>query len=534
METFLLLAVLLLIVIFLIVSGNFKKQISKLNETINNLQFEKNNLIEKNQELSRFQTILDAEEAATEIKKNAEVEAELLINEAKAENLLAKKTASEIKDKAFKDAASIKENAEFALLNASQVAKSIVDNANKKAVEIAGDAFAAINNAKEYEKTAKAMKNIIEGYGDQYIKPTYSLLDDLAEEFGHTEAGEQLKFARAKTNMMVKNYTAATCEYVEAYRRNTAITFVLDAFNGKVDSILSKVKKDNHGTLEQKILDSFQLVNHNGSAFRDAKITEAYLESRLDELKWAVIVQELKWQEQEEQRILKERIRDEERARREFEKAVKDAQKEEELLKKLIEKAQDQVSKASDEQRASFESKLAELEIKLKAAEEKNQRALSMAQQTKSGNVYIISNVGSFGENVYKIGMTRRLEPLERIKELGDASVPFDFDVHAMIYSENAPKLETELHRKFLMMQLNKVNPRKEFFRINVAEIKNEVERLGFTVKWTMVAEASHYRESKAIEEAILKDQNVKREWEKFQLAYEVEDIKELEDIQQN
>lgn len=534
METFLLIVVIALIITAVLISGNYKKQISTLNDVIRKLKSDNENLNEKNLQLSRFQTILDAEQAATEIKENAKVEAELLLNNAKAENSLAKKTASEIKDKAFKDAATIRENAENLLFNANQESKNIIDSANKKAVEIAGDAFAAMNNAREFEKTVKAMKNIIEGYGDQYIKPTYSLLDDLAEEFGHTEAGEKLKFAREKTNMMVKNSTAATCDYVEAYRRNTAITFVLDAFNGKVDSILSKVKKDNFGTLEQKILDSFQLVNHNGSAFRDAKITQAYLDARLDELKWAVIVQELKWQEQEEQRRIKERIRDEERARREFEKAIRDAQKEEELLKKLIEKAQSQVADASEEQKANFEKKLLELEEKLKLAEEKNKRALSMAQQTKSGNVYIISNIGSFGENVYKIGMTRRLEPIERIKELGDASVPFDFDIHAMIYSDNAPKLETELHKKFLMMQMNKVNPRKEFFKVNLVDIRNQVESLGINAKWTLTAEATQYRESKAIEEAIKKDSNKKLEWEKFQLNYEVEHVAELEDVELN
>ena len=113
-----------------------------------------------------------------------------------------------------------------------------------------------MQNSKEFEKTAKAMKNIIEGYGDKYLIPTFSLLDDLAEEFGHTEAGEKLKFSREKTRLMINNGTSAKCDYVEANRKEIAINFILDAFNGKVDSILSKVKKDNYGTLEQKIKDA--------------------------------------------------------------------------------------------------------------------------------------------------------------------------------------------------------------------------------------------------------------------------------------
>lgn len=242
--------------------------------------------------------------------------------------------------------------------------------------------------------------------------------------------------------------------------------------------------------------------------------------------------QELKLLEQEEQRRIKEQIREEERAHREFEKAIKDAQKEEETLKKLIEKAEREVAQANESQKAKFEAKLNELEAKLKIAEEKNQRALSMAQQTKSGNVYVISNIGSFGEDVFKIGMTRRLEPLDRIRELGDASVPFEFDVHSMIYSDNAPALERELHKKFLRLQLNMINPRKEFFKVTLTDSKSEVERLGLNVKWTMVAEAKHFRESLLIEEAISNDKEKQLEWEKYQLEAEALEIEEQMEIE--
>ena len=117
--------------------------------------------------------------------------------------------------------------------------------------------------------------------------------------------------------------------------------------------------------------------------------------------------------------------------------------------------------------------------------------------------------------------MTRRLEPLERVRELGDSSVPFEFDVHAMIFSEDAPSLERQLHKHFIMMQLNKVNHRKEFFRVDLAHIHQEIEKLGLSVKWTMTAEAREYRESLAIEN-IIKDDPAKREaWIKRQLELE-------------
>lgn len=466
-----------------------------------------NSLEQKNIALNRYAGIVEIEQKANEILANANLELQQ-----------AKISATTIKEQADLDAAALKQNAITILNDATAEAKLIKEKASTEAQEIAGDAYKAMKNTAELEKTAKAMKNIIDGYGDKYLIPTYSLLDDLAEEFGHTEAGEKLKIARERTRAMIRNGTSAKCDYVEANRKETAVNFILDAFNGKVDSILSKVKKDNYGTLAQKIKDAYQVVNNNGKAFRNAVITEGYLNARIDELKWAVIAQELKWEEQEEQRRIKEQIREEEKARKEFERAVREAQKEEETLKKLIERAQKEIAQASDEQKAKYEAKLNELEGKLKIAEDKNQRAISMAQQTKSGNVYIISNIGSFGENVYKIGMTRRLEPLDRIRELGDASVPFEFDVHSMIYSENAPGLERELHKKFLRLQLNKVNPRKEFFKVTLADIKAQVESMNINAKWTMVAEAIHYRESLAIEEAISKDKQKQLEWERYQL----------------
>lgn len=501
----------------------------KLSNEINDLQ-------QKNNALNKYQGLVDTEAKAKEILSEAEKTAKSIIDDAIQQLHVSENQAIEIKSKAIKeleeaitaaknikvqaniDATNLKQNAISLLDNATNEAKLIVVQAEKKAQEIAGDAYKAMQNATELERTAKAMKNIIEGYGDKYLIPTYSLLDDLAEEFGHTEAGEKLKLAREITGLMVNNGTAAKCDYVEANRKETAIKFILDAFNGKVDSILSKVKKDNYGTLEQKIRDAYQVVNNNGKAFRNAVITDEYLKARIGELKWAVITQELKWQEQEEQRRIKEQIREEEKARREFEKAMREALKEEETLKKLIEKAQKEVEQASEAQKSKYEEKLRELEDKLQIAEDKNQRALSMAQQTKSGNVYVISNIGSFGENVYKIGMTRRLEPLDRIKELGDASVPFEFDVHSMIFSENAPSLETELHKRFMRLQMNKVNPRKEFFKVTLADIKAEVESLNINAKWTMIAEARQYRESLAIEEAIRNDRQKQLEWEKYQL----------------
>ncbi len=171
------------------------------------------------------------------------------------------------------------------------------------------------------------------------------------------------------------------------------------------------------------------------------------------------------------------------------------------MLNKALEKARKELAAANEDQRLQYETQLAELEDKLKEAESRGVRALSMAQQTRRGHVYVISNIGSFGEQVFKIGMTRRLEPLDRVKELGDASVPFEFDVHAMIYSEDAPALEKQLHREFELQSVNRINPRKEFFKLPLKQIREAVEDFGLKeVHWTMKAHAAEYFETLSIQ----------------------------------
>ncbi len=447
-------------------------------------------------ELSRFETVLDAEAYGSELRAGAERDAAAVAARAReeADRLVAAAQTASV------NAAAV---AQATLAQATADAKRVVAEAERKAQELAGEALTAVQEAKRLERVAQAMRNVIEGYGNQYVIPSTSVLDELAEQFGFAEAGQRLKAARERAREMVSSETAATCDYVEANRRQTAIEFVVDAFNGKVDSLLSGVRHDNVGTLQQKINDAFVLVNNNGKAFRNARIRPEYLAVRLEELRWAVVAQELKLKEREEQRAIKERIREEERAQREFERAMRDAEKEEEMLRKAMEKAKRDIEKASVEQKAKYEIQLQALEEKLRLAEEKNQRALSMAQQTKSGHVYVISNEGSFGEHVYKIGMTRRLEPLDRVRELGDASVPFEFDVHAMIPSEDAPSLERALHKRFLRHQVNKVNPRKEFFRVTIHSVREVVEEMGAQAAWTMTAQSREFNESKAIDLAI-------------------------------
>ncbi|NKD23543.1 DUF4041 domain-containing protein [Citrobacter freundii] len=454
----------------------------------------------KNADSISLDKISESQTRATRIVNDAKRQAELTINNANTEAISITKEAREARLKAKERLDAANSKIEDIISNANDNAVKIISDAEARAKEIAGSAYEAKEFAETYQAVANSMKNKIEGYGDEWIVPNRSVLDELADNYEFTDAGKELQKARELTKSLIKTGKAANCDYVEANRRNTAINFVLDAFNGKVDSVLSKIKHNNFGKLSQEIKDAFQLVNYNGSAFRSAQITDIYLQARLNELKWGVAVNEIMLEEREEQRRIKEQLREEEKARREYEKAIKEAEKEEKAIQQAIDKATKELMLAGEEQRIALEQKLAELQVKYEEAEAKNQRAISMAQQTRSGHVYVISNIGSFGENVYKIGMTRRLEPLDRVRELGDASVPFSFDVHAMIYSDDAPSLENHLHKVFNDKQVNKVNSRKEFFNVGIKDIKSTIKEMSIDAHWTMFAEAKEYRESLAIE----------------------------------
>jgi hypothetical protein len=460
--------------------------------------------------------------------KDAEMEVQKILADAVAEATALRQDAKRLLDQTHESASAdrlraqqrvkeIGEQADVLLSQATRDAGRIVADAEKRAEQIGGDAYTALRDKQLLEQAVAAMRNVIEGYGDRYIIPTHSVLDDLAIEFGYDAAGAALKSAREQSRRMVEQGEAAACDYVEANRREIAIRFVIDAFNGRVDAILSRVKHDNHGTLEQEIRDAFSLVNLNGQAFRNARILPSYLDARLAELKWAVVVQELARKQREEQRYLKERLRDEEKARKEYEEKIRQAAKEEELKKRAVEEAEKRFASATTEQKAQYEQELQKLREELADA---TQRALTIAQQTKKGHVYIISNVGSFGEGVYKIGQTRRPEPQDRVDELGGTGVPFDFDVHALIESENAPALEHRLHKQLLALQVNKINSRKEFFRVSLTDIHQEIEKLNqgedFTVKvWSEKAIATEYRDSLDIEN----DPKKKENWIKRQQA---------------
>ncbi len=279
---------------------------------------------------------------------------------------------------------------------------------------------------------------------------------------------------------------------------NRLTRLTLRAFNGECDSIIVKVKYNNVDRIRDRIQRVYEAINKL-NASQDCRINPKYCDLKVQELYAVHEYQEKLQADKEEQRQIREQMREEQRAQKELEQAQRDAEKEEERYQKALIKARKEMEQATGEKQARLEEEIAKLNQMLEEAHEKKERALSRAQMTKSGHVYIISNIGSFGKNIYKIGMTRRLEPMDRVKELGDASVPFLFDVHAMIYSDNAPELENHLHKAFDSKRLNLVNYRKEFFNVSLEEIVEAVHEKSETVEFTMKAEAEDYRKTQAI-----------------------------------
>jgi hypothetical protein len=271
------------------------------------------------------------------------------------------------------------------------------------------------------------------------------------------------------------------------------------AFNGNAELVIGKVKYNNYDSCDSKIKKIFEQINSMLDLFR-CEITVAYLESKLKELAIGLEFEQEKQRIKEEQDEIKKQIREEQKVIAEAEKVRDKAIEEEHRIESALLKARIEVEGKVEAERLEYEAKIKKLELELANAHQEAERAISNAQITTVGHVYIISNIGSFGENVYKIGMTRRDDPIERVNELGDASVPFRFDIHAVIYSENARKLESDLHTFFETKRVNKINKRKEFFAVSLEEVELACLKLNVEINITKLAEAREYRESLLLE----------------------------------
>ena len=375
------------------------------------------------------------------------------------------------------------------------------------------------NQIDELGNDVKEKRRQIIELDDEILYQSFGLYTPVYDLMNSSMYKERIKLCRADQKEMIKNKTAAFCytnwtvnnsirEGKKWINRN--IKQILRCFNNECDYLISKVKYNNIYAIKNRLEKSFKDLNELNSV-NNIQISERYLNLKIDELQLCYEYEQKKQEEKEYARMLKEEEREQAKLLKEIEEERKKIKKEQEHYNTYLKHINEQIEVENDPKRLEFliekrntaKQNLLDLDTALKDIDyrEANQKA---------GYVYIASNIGAFGENIYKIGMTRRLNPQERIDELGGASVPFRFDVHAMIFSDNAPALEAALHRAFDNKKVNMTNNRKEFFNVTLDEIKQVViENYDKTVDFVDFPSAQQYRESVKIREKI-KDSNNK------------------------
>lgn len=434
-------------------------RIKELCDECDSLTLENRNLNAKISQLSRYQEMADAEKYIKEKIRDTELECSRMTADAR-------RTVSDLEEKI----ASLEEKYNEGLATYKELKKQI--DVFRDSIELAE--YGIYEHHFEFDSSEEYKKKII----------------DIEESEKY-----MIKLGTAIVGGENITWNGSLSEGQKMVNRQKKL--MLRAFNGECDSFIMSVSWNNFAKMLERVEKSYKAINEV-YAKQGIAISERYKNMKIDELKYTYQMRLRKHEEKDRQREERERIREEERARREAEAAYNKAKKEEAAYQVALDKARAEVEELTGTKMEKMRERIAELEARLLEAVENGQRALSMAQQTKRGHIYVISNVGSFGENIYKVGMTRRLDPAERVFELGDASVPFPFDIHAMIFSENAPELEANIHRCLENKRVNMVNPRKEFFKCSLDEIESVVHKLRPDAEFVKIAEARDYRETNA------------------------------------
>jgi len=308
-------------------------------------------------------------------------------------------------------------------------------------------------------------------------------LSSFVENADIEEIREQLKIHKHTIKLGLR---VSTEDSVIKYPLHPIYNMCEDYIQLNIANIVKDMKYSDWETIKMKVSTLISNIDHLLMSYTDTHFDDDYLKSVYNyiEAKYLVV------QKQEEER-------EEREAQREYERAIKKALKDEEKAQEALEQKKREMAETQTQEKIQkLQEQIQGLEKALVEARELRERAMSMAQQTKIGYVYVISNIGSFGKDVYKIGMTRRLDPMERVLELSNASVPFPFDVHTFIYSEDAPALEADLHRRFDAKKVNSINYRKEYFHVTLDEIKAALKEKGVDAQFVDEPDAFQYRES--------------------------------------
>lgn len=358
------------------------------------------------------------------------------------------------------------------------------------------------------DNTISNKKSEIVSLDDEILVQEFGLYEPYFDFANALDYKEELAKIRSKQKELIKNKTAVSgaTEWTVNGSASEGKKMVSDtqklllrAFNTECDELVAKVKYTNFDASLNKIYKSAEAISKLGTIMH-ISINSNYLDLKIKELRLAFEYQQKKQEEKEAQKA----------ARAEMREAAR-LQKEIEAQRKKIEKEQTHYQTAYDHLLHQIEQNPGNADLLKKKDELENQlndidKAMKdidyREANQRAGYVYVISNIGAFGPNVYKIGMTRRLDPQDRVDELGDASVPFNFDVHAMIFSDDAPALEAALHRAFEDRKLNMVNTRREFFNVTLDEIKEVVKKnFDKTVEFIDVPDAEQYRISQKMRE---------------------------------
>lgn len=352
------------------------------------------------------------------------------------------------------------------LENQRQVLKIEIDNAFKKVEE-------AENETAELRETIRTLTDDLEDAEDRFRQLKRS-------EEAYAENLELLKSSIEDTILAAQPEGGYAAAEVQSAARALAEKLLRETER----MVHSKLSSQNYPASKKRLEAAFDFAARQGVPFSDERRAQS-----LDELK-AAFEHEVKREfERQEQARIRAQMREEARLEAERAREIKRLAAQEEAIQAALQR---ELARTHDEHSAQVE----ELRAQLAEAQARSERAISQAQLTKAGNIYVISNIGSFGEDVFKVGMTRRLEPLDRIRELGDASVPFPFDIHMMISCEDAPALENALHKELHKQRINRVNPRKEFFKVELARIVQIVEELHGKIEYVAEPEAEQYRNS--------------------------------------
>lgn len=355
------------------------------------------------------------------------------------------------------------------------------------------------------EVTIKEKEAQIIELDDEILYQKYALYKPQYDFASSDLYKDRLDKNRKQQKKMIKQKTAATC-YTKwtvngstregAKMTNHNIKQIIRTFNTDCENAIDRVKFNNYDSMLARIQRSFDSLNSLNEV-NAITISHLYLNLKQQELMLAHEYAMKKQEEKDEERYYRELLREQRKVEKEIEEKRKALKKEQIHIQNDIETKKAQMATANENDRADLQSKIDEQNTKLEEIAEAYRQIDYREANQKAGYVYVISNMGAFGKNIFKIGMTRRLEPRERIRELSGASVPYPFDTHALIFSDDAPRLEAALHRAFEEHRINAVNIRKEFFNVSLEEIKRVVrENYDKSADFIDLPEAEHYRQS--------------------------------------